>query len=110
LTLCPFVKAYFEHFKSVLSWLNDYNVKINVKKVFFVKHEVPFLGFILFPEGIHPQREKVHTLHYAPVPTNVTQLKSYLGFLNFDNKFIAMVSDLLHPLYAFMKQNTVWDR
>jgi hypothetical protein len=64
--------------------------------------------FILSPEGIRPQREKAHALFNAPVPSNVTQLKSYLGFLNF-YKFNAMTSDLPHLLYALTKENTVWE-
>jgi hypothetical protein len=63
-------QEHLAHLISVLSRLNNYNVKINVKKSFY-QMWIPFLEFILSPEGIHPQREKVDALLNAVVPTSV---------------------------------------
>ncbi|XP_036146047.1 uncharacterized protein K02A2.6-like [Monomorium pharaonis] len=60
---------------------------------------VEFLGHIVDANGIHPTGEKIECIQKAPAPTNVTQLKSYLGLLSYYRKFIPMLSAKLKPLY-----------
>lgn len=38
-----------------------------------------------------------------PVPTDVMQLKSFLGLVNFYAKFIKNASEILRPLYNLKK-------
>ena len=44
----------------------------------------------------------------APAPTSVTELKAYLGLLNFYGKFIPNLSTELEPLYQLLRKNQRW--
>ena len=44
----------------------------------------------------------------APTPTNVTELKAYLGLLNFYGKFLTNLSAELEPLYQLLRKNQRW--
>ena len=44
----------------------------------------------------------------APQLTNVTQLKSFLGMLNYYGKFLPNLSTCLAPLYGLLKRNCHW--
>lgn len=44
----------------------------------------------------------------APAPTNVTELKSYLGLLNYYNKFLPNLATLLAPLHELLRQDVRW--
>ena len=50
----------------------------------------------------------MRTIKEAPTPSNVTQLKSILGFVNYYGKFIPNVSTLLVPLYSLLQKQTMW--
>ena len=50
--------------------------------------EVTFLGHKVDKTGLHPLPAKVKAVQEAPAPTSVTELKAYLGLLNFYNTFL----------------------
>lgn len=49
--------------------------------------EVRYLGHKINAEGLHSVADKTEAVQAAPVPTNVTELKSYLGLLSYYGKF-----------------------
>lgn len=44
----------------------------------------------------------------APAPTNVTELKAYLGLLNYYNRFLPNLSTLLAPLHSLLRKDAAW--
>ena len=73
-----------------------------------MKKEVEYLGHRLSGEGIKPLQSKVEAIEKAPRPRDVTELKSFLGMINFYGKFIKNMSTKLHPLYELLKEKTAW--
>ena len=41
-------------------------------------------------------------------PTNVSELKSFLGLLNYYSKFLPNLSTVLTPLYRLLRHSTPW--
>lgn len=95
----------YRNVQKVLSRLEDYNVKVNEKKCKFYKENVEFLGHNIDADGVHPIKDKIECIEKAPSPQNITQLKSYLGLLNYYGKFIPMLSSVLKPLYDICKSS-----
>ena len=50
--------------------------------------EVQYLGYIINKYGLRPVEAKVDAIREAPRPTNNTQLRAYLGMLNYYGKFL----------------------
>ena len=69
-----------------------------------------YLGHRLDAEGIHPTNEKLLALQQAPNPTCVTELRSYVGLVNYYHKFLKNVSAVLKPLYELLQSDTSWHR
>ena len=46
----------------------------------------------------------------APSPTNVTQLKSYLGLLSYYSRHLPNLTFTLSPLYRLLRRNVKWKR
>ncbi|KAK9687326.1 hypothetical protein QE152_g36531 [Popillia japonica] len=65
----------------------------------------------LTEEGISKTKEKVDAIVSAPRPTNVTQLKSFIGMANYYAKFEKNMTNLLAPLYRLLQKNVSfhWD-
>ena len=49
--------------------------------------EVQYLGHTISAEGLKPSKSKVKAIEEAPVPRNVSELKSFLGLVNYYAKF-----------------------
>ena len=102
----------FQHRKTleeVLRRLDQYNVKLNKTKSKFLQKQVQYLGHILSAEGVHPVQNEVEAIMKAPQPQNVSELKSFLGMVNFYGKFIPRLSLELQALYKLMQQNKKWE-
>ena len=71
--------------------------------------EVVYLGYKINKQGIYPVAEKVTAIKNAPSPTNVTELKAYLGMLNYYNRFLPDLATTLNPLHKLLKKNQKWE-
>ena len=91
--------------QKVFHRLEKYNVKLNAAKCQFYKPELKYLGYVLCSEGVRPVQSKIDAVRCAPRPQNVTELKSFLGMVNFYGKFVPKLSEELHPLYAILNKN-----
>ena len=67
-----------------------------------------YLGYIINKYGLRPVEAKVDAIREAPRPTNNTQLRAYLGMLNYYGKFLRNMADLLDPLHELLKESQRW--
>lgn len=94
--------------EKVLSRLEKAGLRVQKSKCVFMSTEVIYLGHKINAEGLHPIAEKIEAVQAAPAPTNVTELKSYLGLLSYYGKFLPNMSTLLAPLYQLLKVTVRW--
>ena len=61
-------------------------------------------------QGVHTTPDKIAAIQKAPILQNVKQLRSFLGLIQYNGKFIAnnFMSSLLHPMYHLSKANIKW--
>ena len=53
--------------------------------------------------------EKVRAVRNAPTPTNVSQLKSFLGMITYNYKFLPNLASCVAPLYKLLEKNVQWE-
>jgi len=70
---------HIDKIEAVLSRLRDAGLKVNAAKSSFCTHEIEYLGYILTREGIKPQPKKVQAVLALKPPTNVKELRHFLG-------------------------------
>ena len=93
----------------VLDRLQRHGICLKQGKCAFMQASVEYLGHLVDAQGIHVTSGKVEAVRQAPSPSNVTELKSFLGLLNYYGKFIPHLSTLLHPLNALLKEGQTWN-
>ncbi|KAI2668897.1 Transposon Tf2-6 polyprotein [Labeo rohita] len=76
-------------------------------KCVFLADEVEYLGHQVDAQGLHPTGTKVKAIEEAPEPRNVTELKAYLGLLNY-YKFLPNLAMLLAPLHLLLRKDVQW--
>lgn len=100
-----------EHLRTleeVLRHLKDAGLRLHRSKCVFLKKEVEYLGHVVNAEGLHPVQSKVRAIEEAPSPTTVTELKAYLGLLNYYNKFLPSLATRLAPLHKLLRKDVQW--
>ena len=97
-----------EHIKnldSVLSRLDHYGLRLQLSKCKFMQKSVTYMGCVISASGISPTEEKVEAIKQAPRPENLTQLRAFLGMINYHGKFIRNLSSILQPLNQLLQGN-----
>lgn len=82
----------------VLSRLREYGLKLALEKCKFFQTSVRYLGHIVSERGVETDPEKVQTLKTWPSPTNLRELRSFLGFSGYYRRFIKDYSRVVKPL------------
>lgn len=102
-----YTKTINEHYhlvRQVLSKFDEYGVIINKDKSELCKDKVSVLGYEISKEGIKPSPEKLETIEQIGKPTTEAQLHTYVGVVNYFNRFIPGCSLILAPLYKLFTQ------
>ena len=67
-----------------------------------------FLGYHISSNGTQLTTEKVKAIQMAPQPSDITQLKSFLGAVNYYGKFLSDLATIIAPLYSRLKKDMKW--
>lgn len=95
----------------VFEKLKSAGLKLKAKKCCLCAKEVSFLGHIISEKGIATDPAKIESVKKWPVPTNVTDLRSFLGLCSYYRRYIkdfAYIARCLHSLTQKGK-SFVWD-
>lgn len=87
-----------ERTKLVLKGLREYGFTIKLEKCKFQMPELRFLGKILDKNGQRPDPDKIKAIEELPAPTDITELRSFLGAVNWYRKFVPSMSTIQAPL------------
>lgn len=66
------------------------------------------MGHVIDAEVIHPMNENTEAIEKPLVPTNVTELRSFLALLNYYGKFIPNFSTIIQPMTELLHKDMDW--
>lgn len=101
-------EEHMQHLQKVFSQIRTAGMTLKLKKSLFCREEMPFLGFIVTPNGIVSDPEKLKVIQDFPLPKNARQLKGFLGILGFYRKFTTELAAVSAPLFALLKKGIRW--
>ena len=73
-----------------------------------MKPTVEYFAFVVDRDGIHSSPCKVQAIREVQVLENPTELKSFLGMVNYCRRFIPDILTLAHPLNGLLAENISW--
>ena len=92
------IEDHLRNVDTIFARLDASNLKVNLDKTHLMKTEVEFLGYIVGSEGIKPDPSKVKSIEKLLPPTNLKELKSFLGMTSYYRRFIRDYAKVAKPL------------
>ena len=96
---------HIENLRMVLRRLREYGLKLKHSKCEFFAKDLEFLGHRISPAGVKPTAARIASIRDAPPPTNKQELRSFLGMLTYNARFLPNVSHILYPLNQLLQQS-----
>lgn len=99
--VCIFSKTeeeHKDHVKQVLEKFKEEKLVVNIKKCHFGKRKLSFLGYDISSDGISPLAEKIKAIKNWPRPSNVQEVRQFIGLSQHYRRFIPSFSSVASPL------------
>ncbi len=97
-------EVYIQYIQDILTCLLQARLLLKPEKYEFHKESVEFLGFMVSTTGIRISPEKIKAIAEQPILYDVKLVQSFLGFLNFNRRFIEGYSKIALLLINIIKK------
>ena len=91
-------EEHLKHLREVLDILREKQFVCRLHKCQFNLTEVKYLGHIVSHEGVRPNPAKSVKVNEWPTPTNVHEIRQFLGLANYFGKYMQGYSKMVTPL------------
>ena len=94
--------------REVMQILDEANLQLKAEKCVIAQESIEWLGYKLTRTGITPINTKAQGISDRLRPTNLKQLRSFLGAVNQFNKFIPNLASISFPFRTILKKDAEW--
>ncbi|CAL1681133.1 unnamed protein product [Lasius platythorax] len=98
------------HLREVLRRLQDYGLSINLAKCIIGANEIRYLGYLINGNGIATLQDRVEAIANYPKPKTITELRRFLGLINFYHRFVRNAAATQTPLHSLTAGATKRDK
>ena len=88
------LEEHLQRLVAVLRRLDEYGLPANRE----------YLGHVISSEGLHQSPKKVKVITKVANPQDVTQLRAFLGVVQYNSKFLPDLATLLAPLHRLLQK------
>ena len=96
-----------EHDRDFLAFMEkcmSNNLILNSEKIQFKQSQVSYYGHCWSKDSISPDPKKIEALNHMEFPLDKETMRSFLGMINYLNKYSALSAHLAAPLSALRHQ------
>ena len=87
----------------VLRELRKHSLFAKLKNCCFHQKKVRFLGYVISSQGIRMEEKKIDAVKAPSKPKSVRDIQVFIGFANFNRRFIQDFSKIPAPLTSILK-------
>ena len=103
-------KTTLEHNGNLLNFLEvcrKNNLTLNAEKMQFRLPKVSFFGHTWSDHGLSPDPKKIEAVRRMELPQDVETMRSFLGLVNYLNRFSPHLAELRDPLRDLQAENGI---
>ena len=93
---------------TVLGRLSEAGLTLSKEKSEFSKRQIKFLGQLVDETGVKPDPDKVQAIKAMKPPSNISELRRFLGMVNQLSKFSPSLADKTKPLRDLLSTKNQW--
>ncbi|KAK1409444.1 hypothetical protein QVD17_35970 [Tagetes erecta] len=93
------------HLEQVLELLHTNHFFAKISKCCFGQDKVVFLGHVVTAKGVQVEQEKVIAVQAWPVPSNVKEVRGFLGLTGYYRRFVRNYGLIARPLTDLTKKD-----
>lgn len=95
--------------REVFRRISEYGFTVNEDKCTFLREEISFLGRIVSKDGTRPDPESIRAVINMAAPTNIQQLRAYLGAVAYYGHYLPGIRELRAPMDELLKKEVPWN-
>ena len=96
-----------KNYQAFIARCQEVGIRLNQKKLELRKQHIDFMGHRI-GNGVQVDPQKISAIQGMETPKNVTELRRFIGMVNFLGKFIKNLSALIAPLANLLKKDVPW--
>ena len=96
------------HLMAALQKIKEAGLTLSKDKCEFNQTHIKYLGQQIDKTGVRPDPDKVHAIQNMRPPTNVRELRQFLGMINQLSKFSPFLADQSKPLRDLLSTKNQW--
>ena len=103
------VDEHIGHLQQLFDRLRGAGLKMKASKCMFACQEVEFLGHVITKHGVMPDPHKVSAVSEFPTPSNISEVRSFLGLAGYYRRFIQSFAKLASPLNSLLQKSAKFE-
>lgn len=103
------LEQHMKDVESVLARLTEARLEASLTKCKFAYQELLFIGHLISKGRVKPDPLKVRAVQDFPIPKNLSELRSFLGLMNYYHRFIQDYARIALPLYYLTRKGVKYE-
>ena len=99
--------SHLKRLEAVLQKLEEASLKLKPSICELFQRKLAYIGHVISAEEVATDESKIEAIKNWPTPTNVTEVRSFLGFMGYYCRFIPKFVQEAHPLHKFTSGENV---
>ena len=95
--------------ENTLKAVAEENVRLKFSKCKFMATEATYLAHEISAEGIKPSQKKIEAIINLKEPTNVKEVRMFMGMINFYRRFFDKFAVRIEPITRLLKKDVAFE-